>query len=144
MIFLTINLIGNQKCSGLDLVKYFIKFAFKFLPRWKRQERSGMERRDLPFASLPSKCPEQPQLGQAEAGSEGLKLGLPCGWQALSQRSHHCGCLVSSVESKDSHLGMSTREPAPSRHCRPPFCRAFNGECKAKMLLESLGHQRKC
>lgn len=47
-----------------------------------------MERRDLPFASLPSKCPEQPQMGQAEAGSEGLKLGLPCDWWALSQQSH--------------------------------------------------------
>lgn len=37
----------------------------------------------IPYAGSPSKCPEQPELGQAKARGQELSLGFPCDWQGL-------------------------------------------------------------
>lgn len=46
------------------------------------------------------KCPQQPKLGQAKAGSQQLHPGLPCGWQGLSSAAFPGGFAGSWIRSR--------------------------------------------
>lgn len=55
--------------------------------------RRGGGEREREYASSSGSfptCPEQLELGEAEAKIQEPHLGLPCGWQGAKDLSHHC------------------------------------------------------
>lgn len=62
---------------------FFWVLSKKFIFKWKSQTKSLIH-----ACSLPT-CPQSPGLGQAEANSGNLSLGLPQWWQRPKKLSHH-------------------------------------------------------